>query len=236
MFFLNYETGIISPEHPITQKIIEMIDTPQFVQIIVPKIKEEYIIYDIKKIAKKLRFYFNGKEWKRCIDYTTGTEYDRTAEAAHTFLKNQYIVKLHNKIIMEMAVAGIYEKEHTRWIFFRKSGRFTGWFAINWYERNKILYESARRLTKSEWSRPDVVVPPDQFNEVIGFSQIHSFRFTPSAQFLCKYGMLKLYTELKSKPITSIDFTSKIVNKELSTLDPFKYQDYEEENLKDTTL
>ena len=51
-------------------------------------------------------------------------------------------------------------------IWRRGSGKYKGWFAIEW-RRNEDYYEVARKLPRSRYGKPFVVVPQEYFDEVL---------------------------------------------------------------------
>ena len=47
---------------------------------------------------------------------------------------------------------------------------------------NDNLYKAARKLPGSKWDKPSVVVPVEQFEEVIDFAGMYGFKLSEGAQ------------------------------------------------------
>jgi hypothetical protein len=135
-----------------------------------------------KGTVKALGYRWNGTAWIKEISETTGTSAERAAELGNKLLNAGFPVVILDKEIRENAINAKYEPEHTRWIYHRISGEYKDWFAIEWSEDNKDLYESAREITRSRWSKPAVVVDPKFYSQVEDFANMYGFRFTRAAQ------------------------------------------------------
>jgi len=193
---------ILCADHPITTIEADIQATESAIVIRFPEKRD-----DFRAIVKSMGFYWDKDSWKKLITYRTGSYLDRAAEAGHKLMQAGFNVKIDDKVISILARYGQYEKEHTRWIAVRREGIYAGRFAIHWRERNSVLYDAARRLSGACWSKPDVVVPPYQYREVLGFAEIYSFRLTPEALSLCKYGKIVRYSIIKAKPIEILDLS-----------------------------
>jgi hypothetical protein len=63
----------------------------------------------------------------------------------------------------------------------RTDGKYSGWFAIEWWPSAGDFYREAKRLAASRYDKPSVVVPAEQFVEVLGFAEVHGFELSPGA-------------------------------------------------------
>lgn len=150
-----------------------------------------------RQLARELRFRWNEREWRRerKITATTGTAEDRLIEAAYKLLAARFIVAVPEGIDAERITGGDYIDEHTRWVMARTSGKHAGWFAITW-AYGEELYLKARALPGSRYSKPNVVVPPEYFEEVEDFATLYGFRFSEAAE--------KLLAEAKAKRLAMV--------------------------------
>src|SRR5690606_15139916 len=67
-------------------------------------------------------------------------------------------------------------------ILHRTKGDYKGWLVIKWQGKDDVLYQKARRLTGSRWSKPSVVVKPEYWQEVEEFDELMGFMFSESAR------------------------------------------------------
>lgn len=135
-----------------------------------------------RETVKALGYTWNGEEWAKEISETTGSASERAAELGNKLLNAGFPISILDKETRENAIHSNYKPEHTRWIYHRISGEYKDWFAIEWSEDNKDLYESAREITRSRWSKPAVVVDPKFYSQVEDFANMYGFRFTRAAQ------------------------------------------------------
>ncbi len=120
--------------------------------------------------------------WARRINEKRGPVDDRVVELANKLLAEGFPIRLYDKDLRERAIAGQYDPEHTRWVMSRIKGDYTGWLSISWGERNKNLYDAARKIKGSKYSSPDVVVPPENYLELLDFAEMYEFKISPSAR------------------------------------------------------
>ena len=99
--------------------------------------KNQYFI----NLVKSLKYKWN-EVWNRELSETTGSFSDRAAEVGYKLLKNGFCICIHDKEIMNKAIHGEYEIEHTRWIYSRRNSTL---LAISWEGKNDELYKSAKK-------------------------------------------------------------------------------------------
>lgn len=170
----------VRPENPVTETVAEIRTHETFFEVAFPALRD-----DFREIMKKLRMEWNGRTWVRKTDSKTGPTTDRVAEAGHTLLAAGFIIRIYDPEIRARAISGEYEPECTRWIRRITSGEYDGWFSISW-GRGEDFYAAARRLPGSKYHKPNVVVPPEQFDEVLDFAKLYGFRLSPGAQELAE--------------------------------------------------
>ncbi|WP_305043864.1 hypothetical protein [Geoalkalibacter sp.] len=167
----------VRPEVPLTETVAEIRPLENAVEVIFPEKRDDFW----KIIKKQLGYEWAGSCWRRRISVTTGAAKDRAAEAGHRLLAAGFIVRLFDPAVRAAAVSGDYPPEVTRWVTKRTAGSYAGWFAIRWQEDNRRLYDAARKLPGSRWDKPSVVVPAEQFEEVLDFAERCEFGVSPGA-------------------------------------------------------
>ena len=135
---------------------------------------------DFIEVVKGLRYEWKGV-WKREINHLTGTATDRAAELGNKLLNAGFPISILDAEIRRKAIEADYEPECDRWVQLRVKGDYKGWLAITWYGKDDDLYDKARRLTGSRWSKPSVVVKAEYYQEIEDFANLLGFKFSESA-------------------------------------------------------
>lgn len=189
-------TVTLRPPNPLTETVVEITVSAETVRLYLPEYVEEF-----RLAARRLCYEWTRPYWTRKINAFNGPLEDRVIEAAYRLLKRGFIIRVEASF-QERIVAGEYQEEQTRWIFKRTSGQYEGWFAINW-GRNEDYYREARKLRGSRYSKPAVVVPVDQFEEMLDFAEINGFRLSEAALALIEKGRhaksLEIRVELRPR-------------------------------------
>jgi hypothetical protein len=137
---------------------------------------------DFKATVKGLGYHWNWtyNHWIREPHKHAGTLADRLAETGRVLLATGFVVNFPDEAIAKVAVEGTYTPEVTRWILVHN-----GEFRIRWY-RGEDWYDKAKRLTGARYNKEihAVLVPPEHFQEVLDFAQIHGFGVSEEAQAL----------------------------------------------------
>ena len=167
----------IRPKEPKTETVAEIRLLENAFEIYFPEKRE-----DFREIVKaQLKMKWNNGRWSRRLDSKSGTAADRTTEAGHVLLAAGFSIRIFDQEIREKAIKGEYEIEATRWLMARTSGEYKGWFSLSW-DRNEDFYKVARKIAGSKYSRPDVVVPSEQFEQVLDFANMYNFKLSPGAE------------------------------------------------------
>jgi hypothetical protein len=165
----------VRPEKPVTETVAEIRTLDNGIQIVFPEKRE-----DFREIVKKqLKMEWEGS-WKRKLISKNGTPADRAAEAGHRLLAAGFPIRIYDEAIRQAAIAGTYETECTRWIQLRTGEKYKGWLAISW-DRSDDFYKVAKRLPGARWSSPSMVVPVENFEEVLDFAKIYGFKVSEMA-------------------------------------------------------
>lgn len=183
---------ILRPAQPVTEQIAELSIIGNLLCLIFRDRNESF-----RQLARELRFRWNETEFRRERKITpqTGSVDDRLIEAAYKLLTAGFIVSVPEGTDAERITAGDYVDEHTRWVMSRTSGKYVGWFAIQW-AYGEELYFKAKALPGARYSKPRVVVPPEYFEEVADFAGLYDFRFSDGAE--------KLMTEAREKRLQMV--------------------------------
>ncbi len=155
----------VRPESPLTETVAEIHLAGHEVQV---SFKEK--VEDFRLLMHKLQFKWMHSYWGRSLSGNNGLPDDRIAEAGNAILNAGFIIRLFDPELRRRAIAAEFELEHTRWILRVTSGEYIGWFEIKW-SREEDYYKVAKKLPRSRYSKPYVVVPPESFEEVLDFAQ-----------------------------------------------------------------
>ena len=153
-----------------------------------------------REVVKSLGYEWSGTNWVKEIREATGTAAERAAELGNKLLNAGFPISILDEEIRKNAINAVYEPEHTRWIYRCANGKYEDWFAITWEEDNEKLYQDARHITGSRWSKPSVVVKPEYFTQVEDFANLYGFRFTQAAQKLLDKAKMARDTAVTVKP------------------------------------
>ncbi len=168
----------VRPETPITETVAEIRVNGNTLEVYFPEKRE-----DFRQIIKKqFRFEWSGLCWKRAISAVTGgTPQDRATETGHRLLAAGFPIRIFDEALRARAIKGEFEPECRRWVKKRTAGEYAGWFSLSWpYEED--FYKAAKKLPGSRYSKPDVVVPAEQFEQVQDFAEMYGFQLSAGAK------------------------------------------------------
>lgn len=177
----------LRPPQPVTEQVATLAISGDLLTLTFRERNEAF-----RQIAWDLRFRWNevAMRRERKITAQTGTAEDRLIEAAYKLLGAGFIVDVPDGIDAERVGRGEYVDEHTRWVMARTTGKYTGWFSISW-AYGEEYYQRARKLPGSRYSKPNVVVPSEYFEEVGDFAALYDFRLSSGAQKLLEQAKAK---------------------------------------------
>lgn len=168
--------AVMRPTSPVTETVAD-----------ISMVKDQIIISfrerndDFRKIVKNHGYRWNSP-WKKNLDWSTGDPAHRVAEIGNTLLSAGYPIRIINEETRSMAISGDFEPEHTRWISVLTESHPNN-FYISWkYEDN--MYDAAKRITGSRYSKPGVVVSMEHVDEILDFAEIYKYNFSPAAEKL----------------------------------------------------
>lgn len=166
----------VRPENPKTETVAEIRALEKEVEINFPEKRD-----DFRKLVKDMGYRWDNGCWRRKLYAKNGTPQDRAAEAGHRLLGAGFVIRIYDESIRNKAITGDYEPECTCWVQKRTEGKYDGWLAINW-GHDEDFYSVAKRLPGARWSKPSMVVPPENFEEVLDFAQMYGFKVSEAAQ------------------------------------------------------
>lgn len=135
---------------------------------------------DFRLLVKSLDCQWNQPYWQREIGDMAGNPADRLIEAGHKLLTNGFIVATETEELRQAIAAGQFAPEIRRWVLVVKSGEHVNWFALKW-SRQDDLYNKAMTLTGARYSSPYVIVPPEHYDEVEDFAEVHKMELSTAA-------------------------------------------------------
>lgn len=167
----------VRPATPITETVAEIKAGDKFVEVSFMEKRE-----DFRQIVRfSLCYSWTGNVWRRDLKPTNGTAHDRAAELGHRLLAAGFPIRIFDDTLRVHAVSGNYEQESKRWVMACTAGQYNGWFHISW-PKGEDFYKAAKKLKGSRYESPSVVVPPEQFEEVIDFADMYKFSISDGAK------------------------------------------------------
>jgi hypothetical protein len=173
---LALAAATVRPEQPKTATVAEIHASGNVVSVIFPEKRD-----DFREIVKGLGYAWDNSRWQRTIGRFAGLATDRVAELGHALLTAGFCICLLDDAIRAAAIAGDYAPECTRWVQKCQAGEHKGWFVILW-ARSEDFYAAARKITGSRYDAPHVVVPPEQYEQVLDFAARYGFQLSDAAQ------------------------------------------------------
>lgn len=167
----------IRPERIITETVAEIRALDNAIEVHFPEKREDYW----QLIKKQLHFTWTGSCWRRDLTIFNGMPADRAAEVGNRLLAAGFIIRIFNSEIRTAAIAGTFTQECTRWIKGITSGTYEGWFSISW-SCDEDFYKAAKAIKGSRYSKPNVIVPPEQFEQVLDFAEMYAFQLSAVAR------------------------------------------------------
>jgi hypothetical protein len=183
----------VRPENPKTETVAEIRALADAIEISFPERRE-----DFRQIVKGLGFSWSTIRWERKIYPKNGMIEDRAAEVGNKLLAAGFPIRIYDETIRQRAINGEYEPECKRWIQIRVSGEHEGWLVLSWEGYNDSLYRAAKKIAGARWSRPSIVVPVENYEEVLDFAQMYGFKISEKAQ-----AAIDAARELKEKALTT---------------------------------
>lgn len=186
----------IRPEQPKTETVAEIRITPDGkIEVEFPEMNEAFR----KLIRFELGYTWTGSVWRR-IAGLFGTAQDRAVETGHRLLAAGFPVRIYDQQLRQRILDGDFEPEPKRVIRKLSTGEHAGWFGISW-PRSEDYYRAASRLPGAKWDKPYVVVPPEQFEAVVGFAETYAFALSPGAKELVEAARAAKEAELVAPPM-----------------------------------
>lgn len=168
----------VRPENPKTETVAEIRILDDILEIRFPEKRE-----DFRRLVREELKMIWSEGWKRRIGFKQGTIEDRAAEAGNKLLYAGYPIRIFDTKIREKAISADYKPECTRWITARVEGTYNGWLSISW-SRDEDLYRKAKNITGSKYDKPNVVVSPEHFAEVLDFAEMYKFEISDKAMVI----------------------------------------------------
>ena len=167
---------IIRPEKPVSQVLAKIKIEDNTVSVLFPERRD-----DFGKIVKGLGYIWQQPYWLRQVRPESGSPIDRAAELGRHLLVARFCVTFDSALARQKALNGDYTKDRRRWVLVVGKGEHKHWFALEW-PRADDLYNKAMKIHGAQYGPPYVVVPPENYEEVLDFAELHKFQLTRSAQ------------------------------------------------------
>lgn len=169
---------IIRPISPKSETVARIALSGNTLQIEYPEKRD-----DFGKVVKGMGCIWQRPYWEREIDNLAGDATERLIEAGHVLLEAGFNVAAETEELRDAIAAGKFAPEIRRWVLVVKSGEHVNWFALKW-DKSSNLYDEATKLTGARYAPPYVVVPPEHYDQVGDFADVHKMEMSAAAQAL----------------------------------------------------
>lgn len=187
----------VRPAKPVSETVAEIRLAGEYLEVDFPEKRDDFW----QLIKKELGFTWSGDRWRRWLNQVkSGRPADRLAETGNRLLVAGFIIRIHDDAARQAAIDGNFQPEQLRWIMTRISGQYQGWFAIDW-PRDEDFYQAARKITGSKYSKPNVVVPAEHFEQVLDFAETHGFSISHGAAELAESARRSKAASLVAEPV-----------------------------------
>lgn len=166
---------VIRPVSPKSETVARLRLHDNLLQVEFPEKRD-----DFRSLVKSMDCQWNQPYWQREIGALAGDPADRLVETGHKLLTAGFVVAVETEEIRQAITVGQFAPEIRRWVLVVKSGEHVNWFALKW-SRADDLYDRAMRLTGARYSSPYVIVPPEHYDEVEDFAEVHKMELSAAA-------------------------------------------------------
>lgn len=182
----------IRPTTPKTETIAEISSVGNSVLVRFPEKRQDFW----ELIKKEMDYRWNGNAWVLNINTVTGPVEERIVEAGVRILAGGFCIMVHDASLRQRIIIGDYNMAPKCWVSKLTTGKYQGWFSIRWKKGD--WYHEAKRLPASKWDKDSssVVVPPEQFEELLGFAGHNEFALSDGAQELAEQARIKRQTAI----------------------------------------
>ncbi|KHF33405.1 hypothetical protein CM49_04353 [Paenibacillus sp. P1XP2] len=170
------QESVIRPEKPVSETKAVVTVTENKVEVSYPEKRE-----DLRILMRSMKFVWANPRWERALSTKNGNAVDRAAEIGHRLLGEGFVVQIADKEIRDKAIHGDFVPECTNWVSGRVSGEYVGWLSISW-ERPDDYYVAAKKIAGSKYYKGSVLVPPEQYEELLDFAEMYGFKLTDRAK------------------------------------------------------
>lgn len=166
----------LRPAEPITDEIAILLVSGNLIQTRLPHRHEAFV-----DVVIPLHYKWVGDAWTRRIEKYAEPVADRLVELGVRLLNAGFIVEAPSQEIAARIAVGDYRPEHENWVKRRTSGRYEGWFCIEWDRSGHDFFRPATLITGARCYPGAALVPASSYDEVLDFSDHHGFRLSDGA-------------------------------------------------------
>jgi hypothetical protein len=168
----------LRPVKPVTETVADIMIMGNHVQVSFFERDD-----DFREVVKDhgFRWSWDAGCWERKCNQFTGSPLDRATEICISLLKAGFIISIVDDTLKEKILKKEFEPEQKRWIKAIVDGKHKGWFSLSWEYGNERIYKAARAVAGSRWSRPNVIIPPYQFEAILDMKDLYGFELSIGA-------------------------------------------------------
>lgn len=145
-----------------------------------PRADERFI-----EVVKRLRYRWDGVHWwTHQVSKFEEPRADRLVELGVHLLAAGFIIEVPNEELQRRVIASDYAPAERNWVTARTSGKFAGWFCVQWDRAAHGADDYYRRLALIRGARcypGSALIRRDRYEEVLDFAEMHRFAVSDGA-------------------------------------------------------
>jgi len=134
---------------------------------------------DFRELVKRFLY-----AWKGSWDREFGADVDivdRAAEIGNELLCEGFCIQVAHVQVQSRILAQSFVAEPFKRILCSGSQHYKEWFVFD-YPKGEDWYDEIMKLTAARYSNGSIYVPPEQFEEVEDFAEMHGFELSDRAK------------------------------------------------------
>lgn len=172
----EFESGfMLRPVQPVATSVARLSISGDSLRVLFPELNK-----DFQALMHNSKMEWERPHWTRTFNLSADLDH-KCAELADSALKEGFCVIVPSETIAQLIVQENYQRTVRRAILVDDSPEYYGWFCI-WWDRSENFYDAARRIAGSRWRKPNVLAPPEHWDEVFDFAEMYDFTITNEAK------------------------------------------------------
>jgi hypothetical protein len=166
----------LRPAEVVSEEIAVITVYGNLVATVLPHADERFC-----EAVRRLRYRWDGGQWQRVIGKFGEPVSDRAVELGVHILAAGFPVEVRSEKLYQRIAAGEYQPETRNWLSARTTGRFAGWFCIQWDREGRDFFRAAALISGGRCYPGSALIPPTSYDEALDFAEVHRFAVSDGA-------------------------------------------------------